>query len=176
MAIQNRRGSYSAFDKSKLVPGEMAFVISGDPTTPSGTGAYACFGDGDVQRLTTYEENEEFRNDVNDTIEGAKDALASGMLCVLGGRNKIAYIGSYSITVNRQQERDVTIYFPSNMFESSPTQRFITLEPLSLSVTPNVVFIVTTVSTEKAIVRVKNTDTNYSFNGSLNYMFIGNKA
>ena len=57
MAIQHRRGNYVDFDKSKMVTGEFAFVINGDPNTPDGTGVYASFGDGNVQRLVTYEEN-----------------------------------------------------------------------------------------------------------------------
>lgn len=56
MAIQNRRGEYKDFNPSKLVPGEMAFVLSGDTTTQLGSGVYACFAPNNVQRLSTKEE------------------------------------------------------------------------------------------------------------------------
>lgn len=54
MAIQNRRGVYSDFTPSKMVPGELAVVQSGDPNNTSGKAVYAAFGaSGDVKRLAT---------------------------------------------------------------------------------------------------------------------------
>lgn len=56
MAIQQRRGSYANFDKSKLIPGEPAVVLSGDPNATDGKAAYIAFGSGDVKRLATDED------------------------------------------------------------------------------------------------------------------------
>lgn len=56
MAIQNRRGSYSDFDPSQLLVGEWAFVTNGDPNGVGGVSVYACFGSGDVRRMSTYDE------------------------------------------------------------------------------------------------------------------------
>lgn len=54
MAIQNRRGVYSDFTPSKMVPGELAVVQSGDPNNTSGKAVYAAFGaSGDVKRLAS---------------------------------------------------------------------------------------------------------------------------
>ena len=54
MAIQNRRGVYSDFTPTKMVPGELAVVQSGDPNNTSGKAVYAAFGtSGDVKRLAT---------------------------------------------------------------------------------------------------------------------------
>ena len=66
MAIQHRRGSYNTFNKNKLVAGEIAFVTSGDPSNALGTAAYACFGSGNVQRLSTAEE---VQHDINEFVE-----------------------------------------------------------------------------------------------------------
>ena len=43
MAIQHRRGIYSRFDPSRLVAGEWAVVLSGDPDAKDGKAAYGCF-------------------------------------------------------------------------------------------------------------------------------------
>lgn len=64
MAIQNRRGAYSDFDKSKLVEGEWAVVQSGDPNSGDGQSVYMCFTPGTVKRMATYE-------DMVDSVEAA---------------------------------------------------------------------------------------------------------
>lgn len=58
MAIQSRRGAYRDFDPSKLLPGELAVVLSGDPDANSGRSVYICFDPGVVKRFTTYEDFE----------------------------------------------------------------------------------------------------------------------
>lgn len=54
--IQNRRGGYSDFDPSKLLPGEFAVVQVDDPNTTSGTAVYIAITAGSVVRLATAEE------------------------------------------------------------------------------------------------------------------------
>lgn len=67
MAIQMRRGAYSDLDPSKLVPGEVVIVLSGDPgiSIPNlqegyivgdGTGVYVCTETGTVKRLVSQDE------------------------------------------------------------------------------------------------------------------------
>lgn len=56
MAIQHRRGRYEDFDPGKLLPGEIAVVLSGDPASSSGRSIYVCFQAGTVKRFTTYED------------------------------------------------------------------------------------------------------------------------
>lgn len=56
MAIQHRRGIYDRFDPSKLVAGEWAVVLSGDPNADDGRGAYVCFAAGIVKRVATFED------------------------------------------------------------------------------------------------------------------------
>ena len=51
MAIQNRRGAYTNFDPTKMLPGEYAIVLSGDPSDASGYAVYMCFASGVVKRL-----------------------------------------------------------------------------------------------------------------------------
>lgn len=55
MAIQNRRGAYTDFDPTKMVPGEYAIVLSGDPNDTNGHAVYMCFGSGAVKRLALTE-------------------------------------------------------------------------------------------------------------------------
>lgn len=64
MAIQSRRGAYNKFDPQKLLPGEWAVVISGDPNAADGLAVYMCFKAGTVKRMATYE----------DMVENIKDA------------------------------------------------------------------------------------------------------
>lgn len=59
MAIQNRRGVYTDFDPTKLLPGEYAIVQSGDPDTANGFAIYMCFTTGNVKRVATVEELQE---------------------------------------------------------------------------------------------------------------------
>ena len=58
MAIQNRRGSYTYFDPTKMVPGEFAVVQQGDPDSTSGTALYLCFSAGNVYRIASQEDLE----------------------------------------------------------------------------------------------------------------------
>lgn len=78
MAIQHRRGNYVDFDKSKMVTGEFAFVINGDPNTPDGTGVYASFGDGNVQRLVTYEEAKDKFDQILNVVVTDEDLVFFG--------------------------------------------------------------------------------------------------
>jgi hypothetical protein len=56
MAIQHRRGAFSGFDPSRLLPGEWAIVLSGDEATSDGKAAYICFAAGTVKRVATWED------------------------------------------------------------------------------------------------------------------------
>lgn len=60
MAIQMRRGSHIRFDPSRLVAGEWAVVLSGDPVAKDGKAVYVCFAAGDVKRMATYEDMQDF--------------------------------------------------------------------------------------------------------------------
>lgn len=56
MAIQNRRGAYADFDKSKMVAGELAVVQSGDPNVSDGKSIYVAFGPNNAKQLATMED------------------------------------------------------------------------------------------------------------------------
>ena len=55
MAIQMRRGSFTDFDPSKMLPGEWAVMLSGDDTT-DGYAVYICYQAGVVRRVVTSDE------------------------------------------------------------------------------------------------------------------------
>lgn len=56
MAIQMRRGVFTNFDPTRLLPGEWAVVLSGDDTATDGRTVYICFAAGTVKRMATYED------------------------------------------------------------------------------------------------------------------------
>lgn len=67
MAIQLRRGAYTALDPDKFLPGEVAIVLEGDPglylpvlqdepIEGDGTGAYICTETGTIKRLVFQDE------------------------------------------------------------------------------------------------------------------------
>lgn len=86
MAIQMRRGQYAQFDPTRLVPGEIAVVLSGDGSTTDGRAVYVCVAAGSAKRLTTAEEfataisnaladlEEAFTDDVQAATQAALDA------------------------------------------------------------------------------------------------------
>ena len=66
MAIQMRRGAYTDFDPTKMLPGEYAVVLSDDPDGTDGYAIYMCYASGTVKRLVSA-----------DDLEAALDALQS---------------------------------------------------------------------------------------------------
>lgn len=58
MAIQTRRGNFTDFNPAKMLPGEPACVLAGDPSVPSGKAFYVCYSAGDVKRLVSIEDIE----------------------------------------------------------------------------------------------------------------------
>lgn len=89
MAIQHRRGNYADFDPTKMVAGEPAVVLGGDPTSSDGKAAYIAFGPGSVKKLATAEDMQdiiynqtqsiiqEIEESVADDVQRAEDAAES---------------------------------------------------------------------------------------------------
>lgn len=65
MAIQLRSGAYENFDPTKLMQGEVAIVVSGDPNTEDGKALYVCFGQGDVERMSLSNDLDKMKNLIN---------------------------------------------------------------------------------------------------------------
>lgn len=76
MAIQHRRGQYSQFDPTRLMPGECAVVLSGDPATIDGRAAYLCFAAGVVKRMATYD-------DLYSQIEGIEGEITTDLTTIV---------------------------------------------------------------------------------------------
>lgn len=80
MAIQHRRGQFPQFDPTRLLPGEWAIVLSGDPSTSDGRAAYICFAAGSVKRVATYEDLcrmiEDIEGDITDDLVSIVDVAA----------------------------------------------------------------------------------------------------
>lgn len=51
MAIQTRRGAYTDFDPSKMLPAEIGTVLTGDPNNDNGYAIYWCFALNTVKRI-----------------------------------------------------------------------------------------------------------------------------
>lgn len=80
--IQNRRGVYSAFDPTRLMPGEFAVVQSGDLTTDSGMSIYLCISAGHVLRIVTSEELQGILSSfesLTDDVQGALDDIQTAL-------------------------------------------------------------------------------------------------
>lgn len=63
MAIQHRRGDYSKFNSDRMVDGEIAVILSGDPTDNDGEGVYMSFGPGKSKRMAFSEDVDKAKND-----------------------------------------------------------------------------------------------------------------
>lgn len=67
MAIQLRRGAYENFDPQKMKPAEVGVVQSGDPTSADGKAVYVAIQSGDVKRMASLDELEDY-NDQSEAI------------------------------------------------------------------------------------------------------------
>lgn len=74
MAIQNRRGSYTHFDPTKMVAGEFAVVQQNDPNATDGKSVYIAFSPNDVKRLATHEELKNYNQEAQLAAEAAEEA------------------------------------------------------------------------------------------------------
>lgn len=87
MAIQLRRGAYADFDPAKLLPGELAVVLSGDPASDNGRSIYVCFAPGEVKRFATYAD---MMTEIENATEDIKPILKADILAEI---NKALYSG-----------------------------------------------------------------------------------
>lgn len=68
MAIQHRRGAFTNFDPSRLLPGEWAVVLNGDDGPSDGKAVYICFAAGDVKRISTYNDMAEYMDQMTEEV------------------------------------------------------------------------------------------------------------
>lgn len=106
MAIQNRRGAYANFDPSKMLPGEYAIVLSGDPSDASGYAVYMCFASGVVKRLALDE-------NVLDALDLKQDELTFDNAPTANSPNVVSSGTIY--TALQQKQSALT-------FDATPTQ------------------------------------------------------
>lgn len=83
MAIQLRRGAYTDLDPTRLLPGEIAVVLSGDPNTESGKAIYVCFATGTISRFTLSEDFESVIEDIETNIAESLSGIESGVEAAL---------------------------------------------------------------------------------------------
>lgn len=74
MAIQHRRGAFTNFDPTRMLPGEWAVVLSGDTGTLDGRAVYVCYAAGVVKRMATYED---LHNDIENIEQSIVDDLTN---------------------------------------------------------------------------------------------------
>lgn len=99
MAIQNRRGAYSNFAPSKMVPGEFAVVQSGDPNGRDGQAVYIAFNAGQAKRLSTYEDmRSEIESATEDIAQDLTDQIEADVADVLEAAQTAATNASASAT------------------------------------------------------------------------------
>ena len=69
--VQHRRDIYSNFAPSKIKPGEIIMITSGDPNSSSGKSVYACIAAGDVMQLATRDELSTYDQAAQNSAEAA---------------------------------------------------------------------------------------------------------
>lgn len=118
MAIQHRRGAYEDFDPNKMLAGEIAFVLSGDPNSSNGRSVYVCFAPGVVKRFATYEDMlssiSDATEDIQQTIIANAEALAEEAVreaIEQGGFAEVASSGDYNDLINKPALADQGIDF-----------------------------------------------------------------
>lgn len=67
MAIQIRRGDYTNLDADKMLPGEIALVMSGEPDTNDGKSVYMCTGAKEIKRFAMSEDLSELKSESDKT-------------------------------------------------------------------------------------------------------------
>lgn len=91
MAIKIRRGKYSDYDPSKLVSGELAVVLEGDPNSKTGRSLYVCFQPGTVKRIVDYDDLVDLLANASDTyVEKISDEYLSNINTATDSANKAA--------------------------------------------------------------------------------------
>jgi len=91
MAIQLRRGNYTNFDPSKMRPGEVAVVQTGDPNTRSGKAMYIAPTSNEVKRVAFVDDVEEIVYNVTDDIaEEINDQVAENVSAAQTAANNAA--------------------------------------------------------------------------------------
>ena len=95
MAIQNRRGAYTDFNPAKMLPGEYAIVLSGDPSDEDGYAIYMCFASGVVKRLALADQ-------VSGEVDGKQDVLTFDNTPTANSTNPVTSGGVYSALQGKQ--------------------------------------------------------------------------
>ncbi len=109
MAIQARRGPYSQFDATRLLPGEFAVVLSGDGSAQDGRSVYMCFSAGVVKRMAAYDDlyhqiegiEGEITEDLTEIVEVAAQAAYDAAADVTSYGDRIGYLESLSLDYTR---------------------------------------------------------------------------
>lgn len=122
MAIQNRRGVYSDFTPSKMVPGELAVVQSGDPNNSSGKAVYAAFGaSGDVKRLATEDDLGSIDTELSDKVDKVSGKGLSTNDYTNTEKTKLAGIAS-GAEVNVQSDWNQSNTSADDFIKNKPTK------------------------------------------------------
>ena len=74
--VQHRRDTYSNYAASKIKPGEIIMITSGDPDSSSGKSVRACIAAGDVVRLATQDELSTYDQAAQTAAEAAAQSKA----------------------------------------------------------------------------------------------------
>jgi len=75
--IQNRRGSFTNFDPSKLKPGEWAIVQENDPNSTDGIGIYICVSTGNIKRIASIDELGDYNNQAEQILATVRTIATS---------------------------------------------------------------------------------------------------
>ena len=104
MAIQNRRGEYVNMDPNKIAAGEWAVVLSGDPESENGRGVYLGFGNGNIERMLTKTDMEEYLAVTADYAQQAANSAAEAFSGTPTGYDDlVADVGAHEVDITSLQ-------------------------------------------------------------------------
>lgn len=124
MAIKIRRGKYSDYDPSKLVSGELAVVLEGDPNSKTGRSLYVCFQPGTVKRIVDYDDlvdllanasdtyvekiSDEYLSNINKATDSANTAASTANAAASSASSATDKANTAASNANEQAERAET--------------------------------------------------------------------
>lgn len=143
--MQQLRGPYADFDKSKALAGEFLVVVANDPAVPSGKAVYIAFAAGDVRRLVSIEDIEQMvadgkfkgdKGDKGDTGNGiARIEFVSSSTVTSKSTYKIIFTDGTSYTYSVNDGKSAYTYATDGGYKGSESQFYSDLGTLRNIVT-----------------------------------------
>ena len=105
--IQHRRGDFTDFDPTQLLPGELAIIQADDPNTNDGTAIYLGISSGVIKRIPTSDEISDLVDALVETaLDGKQDVLIFDVAPTAGSENVLSSGTIYTALSTNMNEVD----------------------------------------------------------------------